>query len=133
VLEAYCGPRSVEPGETVAIHASTDLDGFAVEIARDGADREEVWSGRGAAGHHAVPDDVSAVGCGWPAALEVPVDERWLSGYHAVTRPSGDERADAFFVVRSRPQGAAPILMVLSTATYDAYNDWGGPSLYPDG
>ena len=133
MLEAYCWPRSVEPGETVAIHASTDLDGFAIEVARDGASREVLSSGRGAAGHHAVPEDASSMGCRWPAALEVPVGEGWRSGYYAVTLTSGDERADAFFVVRSRRQGAAPILMVLSTTTYDAYNDWGGPSLYTGG
>src|SRR5947199_791333 len=133
MLEAYCWPRSVEPGEAVAIHASTDLEGFAVEVARDGANREEVWSAEGAAGHHAVPEDASSMGCGGPAALGVPVGERWRSGYYAVTLTSGDQRADAFFVVRSRPREAAPILMVLSTTTYDAYNDWGGPSLYTGG
>lgn len=73
------------------------------------------------------------MGCGWPAALEVPVGDHWRSGYYAVTLTSGDERADAFFVVRSRPEETAPILMVLSTNTYDAYNDWGGPSLYTGG
>src|SRR6476646_8176345 len=118
MLEAYCWPRSVEPGETVAIDASTDLDGFAIEVARDGANREVMWSGGSAAGHHAVPEDASSMGCGWPAALEMPVDNGWRSGYYAVTLTSGDERADAFFVVRSRPQDAAPILLVLSTATY---------------
>jgi len=133
MLEAYCWPRSVEPGETVAIHASTDLGGFAIEVARDGANREVRWSGQGAAGHHAAPEDASSMGCGWAVALEVPVGEGWHSGYYGVTLTSGDERADAFFVVRSRPQEAAPILMVLSTTTYDAYNDWGGPSLYTDG
>src|SRR6266581_606695 len=133
MLEAYCWPRSVEPGETVSIHASTDGAKFAAEVARDGANREVVWTGEGAAGHHAVPEDASSMGCGWPAALEVRIGERWRSGYHAVTLTSGDERADAFFVVRSRPQEAAPILLVLSTATYDAYNDWGGPSLYTGG
>jgi len=80
MLEAYCWPRSVEPGETVAIHASTDLDGFAIEVARDGASREVLSSGRGAAGHHAVPEDASSMGCRWPAALEVPVGEGWRSG-----------------------------------------------------
>src|SRR6266516_7186991 len=133
MLEAYCWPRSVEPGETVAIHASPDHGGFDLEVARDGANREEVWSGRGAAGHHAVPEDASSMGCKWPAALEVQVGEGWRSGYYAVTLTSGDERADAFFVVRSRPQEAAPLPMVLSTATYDAYNDWGGASLYMGG
>ena len=45
---------------------------------------------------------------------------------------AGDERADAFLVVRPEPgaPGRAPILLVLSTCTWNAYNDWGGPSLY---
>ena len=45
----------------------------------------------------------------------------------------GGERADAFLVVRAGDRPRAPILLVLSTATYDAYNDWGGPSLYTGG
>ena len=34
-----------------------------------------------------------------------------------------------------RPGGGAPapMLLVLSTATWNAYNDWGGPSLYTGG
>jgi hypothetical protein len=49
-----------------------------------------------------------------------------------VTLSSGEERADAFFVVRPKHE-MSPILLVLSTATYNAYNDWGGPSLYTGG
>jgi hypothetical protein len=133
MLEAYCWPRSALPGDSVAIHASTDQDTFRVEVARDGAERRVVWTGEGAAGHHATPEDASSGGCRWPAALEVPIGEDWPSGYYAVTLTAGDERADAFFVVRSRPEARAPILLVLSTSTYDAYNDWGGPSLYTGG
>jgi hypothetical protein len=47
-----------------------------------------------------------------------------------VTLTAGDERAEAFLVVRAGSRERAPILLVLSTSTYDAYNDWGGPSLY---
>jgi hypothetical protein len=114
----------------VALHASTDLSTFQIEVARDGADHRVVWTGEGAAGYHAVPEDASSEGCGWPAALQIPVGGDWRSGYYAVTLTSGETRADAFFVVRPRPADRAPILLVLSTSTYDAYNDWGGPSLY---
>jgi hypothetical protein len=80
------------------------------------------------------PDDASSHGCGWPAALEIPVGADWHSGYYAVTVTAGDQRADAFLVVRSSPSAEpAPILMVLSTSTWNAYNDWGGPSLYTGG
>jgi hypothetical protein len=66
------------------------------------------------------------------------VPSEWRSGYYevifrAVDDKSGrSEEALAFFVVRpsqrASPQGA--MLLVLSTNTYNAYNDWGGPSLY---
>ena len=46
---------------------------------------------------------------------------------------AGDERADACFVVRPRPDDPAPLLLVLATTTWNAYNDWGGPSLYTGG
>jgi hypothetical protein len=133
MLDAYCWPRSVLPGETVALHASTDAAEFGIEIARDGADRRVVWTGEGTAARHAVPEDASSRGCGWPVALSLAVGDDWPSGYYAVTLTSGDERADAFFVVRPRPRDRSPILLVLSTSTYDAYNDWGGPSLYTGG
>ena len=133
MLEAYCWPRSVRPGEAVALHASTDANPFTIEVARDGADRRVVWTGEGTAGHHATPEDASSGGCGWPAALEITVGGDWPSGYYAVTVTSDEERADAFFVVRPRPDARAPILMVVSTSTWDAYNDWGGPSLYTGG
>ena len=71
-------------------------------------------------------------GCGWPPALEIPVGD-WRSGYYSVTLTAGDERADAFLVVRPDPSDPAPILLVLSTTTWHAYNDWGGPSLYTGG
>ena len=84
------------------------------------------------AGLHPIPDGASAAGCGWPAATTIPVGRDWPSGYYAVTVTAGAERADAFLVVHPVPgaAGRSPILLVLSTCTWNAYNDWGGPCLY---
>ncbi|HEY7666947.1 MAG TPA: N,N-dimethylformamidase beta subunit family domain-containing protein [Actinomycetota bacterium] len=134
MLEAYCTPLSIQPGDPVAIHVSTDADTFDVSIERDGAVPTLVWDTRDAAGRaHPIPDDASATGCGWPATLDIPVDATWRSGYYAVTLTAGSERADACFVVRPPTRDRAPILLVLSTTTWNAYNDWGGPSLYTGG
>ena len=98
-----------------------------------GAGREVVWSADAVAGseQHPIPATASVDGCGWPAALEIPVGIDWRSGFYSVRLTSADGEADAFVVVRAaRP---APILLVLSTTTYAAYNDWGGPSLYTGG
>ncbi len=133
-LEAYCWPLSVGPGEPAGLHVSTDAGVVDVEVAREGAERRAAWRASGVpAGLHDTPPDASARGCGWPAATRIPVGDGWRSGYYAVTVTAGDERADAFLVVRPPPGERAPILLVLSTTTYHAYNDWGGPSLYTGG
>jgi hypothetical protein len=120
-------------GEQVGLFVSTDAPTFDVAVVREGAGSEPVWSAEGIAGRsHDTPEDASSNGCGWPPALEIPVG-RWRSGYHAVTVTVDDERADAFLVVRPDPSDPAPILLVLSTTTWHAYNDWGGPSLYTGG
>ena len=62
--------------------------------------RSRSGAGRARADHHATPADASANGCGWPVALEIPVGD-WPSGYYAVTLTAGDERAEAFLVVRA--------------------------------
>ena len=65
--------------------------------------------------------------------LEIPVGD-WPSGYYAVTVAAGRRpRRRLPGGPRGPPAERAPILLVLSTSTYDAYNDWGGPSLYTGG
>lgn len=87
---------------------------------------------------HPIPRNASEVGCGWPEAVQFTVPPDWRSGYYEVVFRAADratgrgEEALAFFVVRHSGDAyqQAPILLVLATNTYNAYNDWGGPSLY---
>jgi hypothetical protein len=132
LLEGYCLPQSVRPGGTVALHVSSGGP-FGVEVAREGAERNTLWQADAVHGtEHPIPPDASSDGCRWPVSLTITVGNDWPSGYYGVTLTTGDERAGAFFVVR--PGGSpAPILLVLATTTYHAYNDWGGPSLYTGG
>ena len=89
MLEAYCWPPSVAPGEPTGLHVSTDAGAFDVEVAREGATREVVWRGPLiAAGEHATPADAASDGCDWPAAVEIPVGP-WRSGYYSVTLTAG--------------------------------------------
>jgi hypothetical protein len=135
MIEGYAGRWSVEAGSEITLHVSTDAPAFSLEIARVGATREVVWRQDEIPGaRHVVPEDVCERGCGWPPALTLPVREDWRSGFYLVTfttrqadRPA--ESAEAFFVVRAaRP--TAPILLVLSTNTWNAYNSYGGANTY---
>jgi N,N-dimethylformamidase beta subunit-like protein len=132
-IAGFCWPPSVARDEPAALHVSTDAGAFDVEVVREGAERQPVWRAeRILAGAHSTPDNASANGCDWPAALEIPTRD-WRSGYYAVTLTAGDDRHDAFLVVRPDPSDPAEIILGLSTTTWHAYNDWGGPSLYTGG
>lgn len=138
-IEAYCGRLSYRPGESVELHVSTRTDAFDVVIERWGATREEVWRSDApiAGEYHAPPPDADANGCGWPVTLDVPVPAGWRSGFYLVTltargAPSGRDVAHAGFVVRPASPTGAPLL-VLATNTWNAYNNWGGCSLYTGG
>ena len=132
-IAGYCWPQSACPGESVGLHVSTSAARFDLEVVRQGARDERVLSKRDVAGfEHAVPDDAASEGCRWPVAVEIDIGE-WRSGFYLVRLTADDgETAEAFFVVRAARPSNRPLL-VLSTSTWAAYNDWGGPSYYTGG
>ena len=87
----------------------------------------------------ATPADADAAGCGWPASITLTVPADWRSGFHHVRlRAHGapEERSigDASFVLRAATGApTARALLVIATNTYNAYNSWGGRSLYTGG
>jgi hypothetical protein len=143
-VEGYAGKVSYRPGEELTLHVSTTAKTFQIEIARLGATRDVVFERRDAtAAEHPVPDTASTHGCGWPAAVTVSLPETWKSGYYEVVLRAADNggtweqvgrrtaESRCFFVLRAaRPGATSRILLQLSTNTYNAYNAWGGFSLY---
>ena len=133
MIAGYCWPQSALPGETVSVHVSTTAAVYDIEVVRQGARDDRVLTRERLPGvDHPVPDDAGSAGCQWPAALDIEVGE-WRSGFYLVRLTSDQgERAEAFFVVRSAGPSRRPLL-VLSTSTWAAYNDWGGSSYYTGG
>ena len=112
---------------------------WAAGASRGGADRarrEVVFASDAVvAGEHETPKDASSKGCRWPIALTLDVHRTWRSGYYEVVMEIdvGEKvrRDYAFFVVR--PASGARIVVALTTNTWHAYNDFGGPNLYTGG
>jgi hypothetical protein len=141
---AFCGylnELSFAAGDVLTLHASTEAETFDVAIEQVGVDRKTVWTRTGVPGRkYVVPEDASAHGCRWPAALELTIPADWPSGYYEVrTTPTSwrmNEKGKPaalliYFVVRAAPeQRAAKILLQLATNTEAAYNNFGGYSLY---
>jgi hypothetical protein len=143
-IEGYANRISVAPGDSIAFHVSTDAPQFKIEVLRDGAEPTVLTTVEAVKGvQHAIPAEAWANGCAWPAAHTLVIPAEWSSGVYrarltAAKRPSDFTQwcsatvsHDIFFIVRSSQPGVtAPILMHLCTNTYNAYNKWGGHSLY---
>jgi hypothetical protein len=70
--------------------------------------------------------------CRWHATLTFPIPQALPSGVYIVKMTgSTGAQSDCLFVVR--PAKPPPLLVEIPTATYEAYNAWGGDSLYPGG
>ena len=114
-VEGYCGELSVTPSQALTLHVTSRADRYDIEIHRWGADRRLVWS-----------------------ATDLPgVEHSWRSGFYLVTFRAHDAPADRSVsytgcVVRAGRQRARALL-VIATNTYNAYNSWGGRSLYTGG
>jgi hypothetical protein len=69
--------------------------------------------------------------CRWHPTLSFPIPSALATGVYIAKLSTSRGQRDCLFVVRSpRPQ---PLLAQLPTSTYEAYNGWGGDSLYPGG
>jgi hypothetical protein len=70
--------------------------------------------------------------CDWHATLTFPIPTGLASGvYIAKLRGSTGAESDCLFVLRAeRPPR---LLVEIPTASYEAYNGWGGDDLYPGG
>ena len=143
-IDGYTHQLSYAPGEEIAFHVSTSAGNHSLEIARIGAEREVVFNESGLPGKaQPVPVNASSHGCGWEATYTFEVPETWQSGYYEGILRASDGGGDPIyrnhrtaesslhFIVRpAQPGSNTPILLQLSTNTYNAYTNWGGFSLY---
>lgn len=133
---SYTDKISYEPGETVRVHVSTTAPSFDAVVVRDTASPETVLARRAITGSlRDTPGDCSVRGCGWPVAFEFKIPEDWRSAAYRLTTNAGAaaEHHHLFIVRPSMNAAGGPerrLLLVAATATWTAYNDWGGSNHY---
>jgi hypothetical protein len=138
---AYADQHSVSPGERLNIMAAGGPDQpkrrVRLEVFRVGAAQNElVWTSefvdviyRGAT------QSAAAIGPGWPPTFADIDTQGWRPGCYfgdivEQTTATRDVKA-CFWIVRN-PAPSGGVLVRLGTNTYQAYNDWGGHSIYPN-
>jgi DNA-binding beta-propeller fold protein YncE len=139
-LEAYADHVSARVGQTVRVQVSVD----AAHAVRWVLYRIGWYGGAGArrvseggpvtvTPQPACPPRAgdALVRCSWAPALQLSIGSEHVSGYYAVklVRDDGFVAFAPFVVVDDRP---ADLLMQASVNTWQAYNTWGGESLYSD-
>jgi len=141
-IEGYALTSTVSPGERVSIAVSVK-DGprkFSYEVYRmgyyGGLGGREVMRGGPL---QAVPQtpcppqrSTGLVSCTWKPTVELETDAKWVPGVYVVklVREDNLQRYVPFFV--RDPHPASELMVIIPTFTWQAYNAWGGTSLYDD-
>lgn len=155
-IEGYAGATSVDRGDVIRLYVNTQAAAFALEVFRmgwyQGLGARRVFGPVDVPGtRQAMPEMDPATGlvdCAWVNPFELstrnpgdPAD--WPAGVYLarlstadLTNRREDDRKDAhtaqsyiLFVVRDDAR-RSELMFQLSVTTYQAYNAWGGKSLY---
>lgn len=133
VVEGYAWPSSVAQGETVGVYVSTDQPFYNLYVSREGGASVLYASYPSLPGTlQPAPENAFALGCDWSPSLRLPIPDSWPSGvyYVRISVPSVLTRYAIFTVRENQPGSTARILFQNSVTTWQAYNNWGGKSLY---
>jgi hypothetical protein len=138
-LEGYAGQVSVQHGDSIEIHARADAphtltwDVFRMGYYRGAGGRRVASGGPVQVGPQATPaadPRTGRVECAWPTTFRVQTHPDWTSGVYLVRlmRDDGLQR-HVIVVVRADERKGIAVVQA-SVTTWQAYNDWGGESLY---
>jgi hypothetical protein len=134
VASGYAGSMSVLPGGRLDLHIRSTGGAVRLDVFRMGLNdaRHLLTVSSVSAGPQSLarPDPTTGlVEERWPTSATLAIPADWRSGVYLVklTAQSGAQAYVPFVVRPATPQ---PVLLVLPTLTYEAYNQWGGPDLY---
>lgn len=133
----YTDRMSYDPGETVEFRVSATAGRWNIQVYRDGHAPEMVHEAFDLPGAFTkTPETAYIDGCDWPVLHSWKIPETRRSGFYRVVstclRDDGQRFVQHHFVV-VRPTPATRrgrILFMVASATWTAYNDWGGANHY---
>ena len=136
-IAGYASATSVAAGETIRFFVSSVDPAFTIEIFRMG------WYG-GLGGRRmtnavelpggpqpiASPDAHGMIRCNWPESYAIAIPEDWVSGFYLAKLTSRPSENQGYIIFVVRDDRRAGLLFQSSVTTDQAYNNWGGKSLY---
>ena len=147
-IEGYTSQSSVQPGDALTLHVSTTpAASYRIEIYRLGwyqglGGRSiaclPVCGGSEPGVQQPIPapdPNTGYLDAGWPVTDSITVGSTWTSGYYIAkliltSGPYAHAASNVPFIVRASPGVSSAILVQAGVNTWQAYNSWGGKSLY---
>ncbi|MGB1039708.1 MAG: N,N-dimethylformamidase beta subunit family domain-containing protein [Flavobacteriales bacterium] len=131
-VEGYTDKVSYSPGETVEFKIHSKTDNVDIKIYHYGASTNLIHS---AIGVNSTKQDYYcrsySFGCNWETTYQFVVPQSAVSGiYSAHVSNDSNELDYITFVVKKNNSINNDILVMASTNTWQAYNNWDGQSFY---
>ena len=128
----YTNSTSITKGETLKFYISTLKPFFDLDVYKLGINKTKVLTLHSLPGGlQPVPYQAYAVGCGWNSRAEIPISDDWKSGVYEADYPVGSGIEKLIFIVKEKILGSySNTVVCLTENTWQAYNNWGGKSLY---
>jgi len=137
-IEGYLGAQSVNIGESINLYVNCQEPTYTVQVFRlgwyGGSGSRLMYSSpvmTGVKQTIPTPDGLGTIDCNWSVSLNIPIPTNWVSGIYLVKLIAGTSKGEslASFVVRDDAR-VADFILSTTKNTSQAYNNWGGKSLY---
>jgi hypothetical protein len=136
-IQAYASATSVKPGEVLRFHASFpgaragSSSSFPFAIVRVGQPDQWLLNATVVLRREPVPASASTGGCNWPVCYSLTIPPGMPSGLYYAAFGSDSTYSMVPFVVRPvAPTPGVALLVQVPVTTAQAYNNFGGKSLY---
>ena len=137
-IEGYADQVSAQVGETVTLRVNTKASTFHVEAFRmgyyQGIGARRVWTSAEVPGsRQAAPTLIApanTVECQWTPSIQIVIDHSWPPGVYLL-KLVGATGEQGFVPLCIRDdESKAAVLIMQGVTSWQAYNRWGGYSLY---
>jgi len=131
-IQAYTNRKSYVAGDTIGFHVSTTASTYAIEIVREGLTPQTVASVAGLPGMQQPLPQTNGASPNWAQTYSWVVPANWTTGsYYArfIESPTVTH-LHPFCIRNPTPGSISRIAFCMDYNTRNAYNFWGGKSLY---
>jgi putative cell wall-binding protein len=131
LIEGYSNKLSYFPGETIELKIHSPQSYFSIDFMRYGKEEKIVSSIKNIKGTvQNYFNDAYKEGALWDTAYRFTIPASWSTGMYAAKVYDGKNSFFITFIVKGKTPAFTDIGVLASTNTWQAYNSWGGKSLY---